>query len=280
MITKFNLSSTVRLASGRTMPLLGFGVFQSIDAKASVLEALKAGYRHVDSAQFYKNEAEVAEAIRASGVPREEVFVTTKCMSRTHGYESTLKGVNESLKKMKFDYIDLFLIHDPLSGTDRRLATYKALLESKAAGKIKSVGVSNYNVHHIEEIKKAGYEMPSVNQIELHPYLQQKEIVKYCNENNIIVQAYCPIQAIVRGKMDNPTINALVTKYNRDSAQILLRWSLQKGYVPLPKSDTPSRIHSNTKLYDFELTEDDIQKIDALDRGKAGAISWNPVDNP
>jgi len=151
------------------------------------------------------------------------------------------------------------------------------LLESKAAGKIRSVGVSNYNVHHIEEIKKAGYELPSVNQIELHPFLQQTEIVKYCNENNIVVQAYCPI---VRGKMDNPTIAALATKYNRDPAHILLRWSLQKGFVPLPKSDTPSRIHSNVNLYDFELTEDDIQKLDALDLGKAGAISWNPVDKP
>jgi len=272
-----SFASTVRLASGHAMPRLGFGVFQSTDAKASVLEALKAGYRHVDSAQYYKNEAEVADAIRASGVPREDVFVTTKIMSSNHGYESTLKGVNESLKKMKFDYIDLFLIHDPLSGAERRLATYRALLESKTAGKIRSVGVSNYNVHHIEEIKKAGYEMPSVNQIELHPFLQQREIVKYCNENNIVVQAYCPI---VQGKMDNPAINALATKYDRDRAHILLRWSLQKGFVPLPKSDTPSRIHSNTKLYDFELTEEDVQKLDALDRGKAGAVNWNPVDTP
>jgi len=277
MITKFNISSTVRLTSGYTMPLLGFGVFRCNDTKASVMEALKAGYRHVDSAQVYRNEAEVAEAIRASGVPREDVFVTTKCVSKTHGYESTLKGVSESLKRMAFDYVDLFLIHDPLSGTDRRLATYKALLEAKAAGKIRSVGVSNYNVHHIEEIKKAGYEMPCVNQIELHPFLQQTEIVKYCNENNIVVQAYSPL---IKGNIDNPTIAALATKYNRDPAHILLRWSLQKGFVPLPKSSTPSRIHSNANLYDFELTEDDIKKLDALDRGKAGAISWNPVDSP
>jgi len=219
----------------------------------------------------------VAEAVRASGVPRGDVFVTTKCASNTQGYKSTLRGVNESLARMKFDYIDLFLIHDPLSGTDRRLATYKALLEAKAAGKIRSVGVSNYNVHHIEEIKNAGYEMPCVNQIELHPFCQHTEIVKYCNKNNIVVQAYCPI---IRGNMDHPTITALATKYNRDPAHILLRWSLQKGFVPLPKSSTPSRIHSNANLYDFELTEDEIQTLDALDRGKACAIDWNPVDAP
>jgi len=233
--------------------------------------------RHIDSAQHYGNEAEVAEAIRASGIPRGDVFVTTKCVSSTHGYNSTLRGVNESLARMKFDYIDLFLIHDPLSGTNLRLATYKALLEAKAAGKIRSVGVSNYNVHHIEEIKNAGYEMPCVNQIELHPLCQQTEIVKYCNKNNIVVQAYCPI---IRGKMDNLVITTLATKYNRDPAHILLRWSLQKGFVPLPKSSTPSRIHSNANLYDFELAEDDIQKLDALDLRKGGAISWNPVDNP
>ncbi|KAF8813836.1 Aldo/keto reductase [Phlegmacium glaucopus] len=277
MTTTLALSSTIRLTSGHTMPLLGFGVYQNFDTKASVIEALKVGYRHVDSAQAYRNEAQVAEAIRASGVPRGDVFVTTKCVSRTHGYESTLKGVNESLAKMKFDYIDLFLIHDPLSGTDRRLATYKALSEAKAAGKIRSVGVSNYNVHHIEEIKNAGFEPPCVNQIELHPLCQQTEIVKYCKEHNIVVQAYCPI---LKGRMDNPAITALAKKYNRDPAHILLRWSLQKGFVPLPKSATPSRIHSNANLYDFELTEDDMRKLDALDRGKAGAISWNPVDAP
>jgi len=181
------------------------------------------------------------------------------------------------MTKIPLDYIDLFLIHDPLSGTNRRLDTYKALMEAKAAGKIRNVGVSNYNVHHIEEIKNAGFETPCVNQIELHPLCQQTEIVKYCKENNIIVQAYCPI---IRGRMNDPTIIALATQYNRDPAHILLRWSLQKDYVPLPKSATPARIRSNVNLYDFELTKEDMQKLDALNRGKAGAISWNPVNAP
>ncbi|KDR75170.1 hypothetical protein GALMADRAFT_226827 [Galerina marginata CBS 339.88] len=257
------------------MPLLGFGVFQNQNATPSVVEAFKAGYRHVDSAQVYRNEAQVGEAVRQSGLDRVDLFITTKCVSKTHGYESTKSGLDQSLAKMQFDYVDLFLIHDPLSGKDRRLPTYKALLEGKATGKIKAVGVSNYGVKHMEEIKEAGYELPDVNQIELHPLCQQKPIVKYCQENNIIVQAYCPI---IRGRMDNPVIQEVAIKHTRDPAQILIRWSLQKGYVPLPKSATPSRIRSNADVYDFELDKEDMQKLDALDLGKAGSISWNPVD--
>ncbi|KAJ7287796.1 NADP-dependent oxidoreductase domain-containing protein [Mycena rebaudengoi] len=238
------------------MPLLGFGVYQNYDAKPSVLEAFKAGYRHVDSAQVYRNEDAVGAAVRLSGLKREEVFITTKCVSKTHGYESTLKGVDTSLSKFG------------LGGL---------LLESKAAGKIRSVGVSNYGVHHLEEIKAANLEMPTVNQIELHPFCQQKPIVEYCKKNSIVVQAYCPI---IRGKMEHDVFTAIAAKYNRDPAQILLRWSLQKGFVPLPKSATPSRIHSNTQLYDFELDAEDMSGLDALDQGKDGAVSWNPVDAP
>ncbi|KAJ7594328.1 NADP-dependent oxidoreductase domain-containing protein [Mycena floridula] len=258
------------------MPLLGFGVYQNYDAKPSTMHALKSGYRHVDSAQVYRNESEVGEAIRDSGdlVKREDLFITTKCVSKTHGYEKTLKGVDESLVRFGLDYIDLFLIHDPLSGSRKRLETYKALLEAKKAGKIRSVGVSNYNVKHLEEIANAGYEKPSVNQIELHPFCQQRPIVSYCQERSIVIQAYCPI---IRGKMDHKAITKLAEKYNRDPAQILLRWSLQKGFVPLPKSVQNARIESNTNLYDFSLTQEDMESLDALDRGKEGAISWNPV---
>lgn len=259
------------------MPLLGLGVFQNYSAKDSVLEALKAGYRHIDSAQAYRNEADVGQGVRDSGVDRGEVFVTTKCVSRNHGYENTLAGVEESLKKFGFDYIDLFLIHDPMSGTEKRLATYKALQEARQAGKIRSVGVSNYGVPHLEELKDAGFELPTVNQIEVHPLCQQKPIVEWCQKHSVVVQAYCPI---IRGKMDHPVIQSLAKKFERDPAQILLRWSLQKGYVPLPKSATPSRIRSNADLYDFSLDEEDMEKLDALDKGKSGAISWNPVDVP
>ncbi|KAF9482188.1 Aldo/keto reductase [Pholiota conissans] len=277
MASELALQSTVTLSSGHKMPLLGFGVFQNSDATPSVLEALKIGYRHVDTAQYYRNEAQVGEAVRKSGLNRSDVFITTKIMSNNHGYHSTQRGIADSLARMKFDYIDLFLIHDPLSGTQRRLETYQALLEAKATGRINSVGVSNYGVKHLEEIKTAGYELPSVNQIELHPFNQQTDIVKYCREHNIIVQAYCPL---VHGKMNHPIILDLASKYKRDPAQILVRWSLQKGFVPLPKSERPARIESNANVYDFDLDVDDIHKLDNLNRGKAGSISWNPVDAP
>jgi len=270
-----SLNTTLRLSSGWTMPLLGFGVYQNYTTKESVLEAFKAGYRHVDSAQVYRNEMAVGAAVRESGLEREDVFITSKCVSTSHGFESTLKGVDVSLEKFGFDYIDLFLIHDPFSGTERRLATYRALQEAKKSGKIRSVGVSNYGVKHLEEIRNAGLEMPSVNQIELHPLCQQRPIVSYCREHSIVVQAYCPI---IRGKIDHEVIKAVAAKFNRDPAHILLRWSLQHGFVPLPKSATPARIHSNTQLYDFELDEGDMEKLDGLDRGKDGSISWNPVD--
>ncbi|PFH53851.1 hypothetical protein AMATHDRAFT_73257 [Amanita thiersii Skay4041] len=256
------------------MPVLGFGVYQNYTTKPSCLEALKAGYKHIDSAQMYRNEAEVGEAVRESGLNRSDLFITTKIASKFHGYDSALKGVDESLARFKFDYVDLFLIHDPLSGKERRLATYKALLEAKAVGKIRTVGVSNYNVHHLEEIKKAGYEMPAVNQIELHPLCQQKPIVDYCRANNIVVQAYCPI---IRGNMNHSVIQELAVKHDRDPAQVLVRWSLQRGFVPLPKSATPKRIRSNVKVFDFELSADDVTKLNDLNQGDAGAVSWNPV---
>ncbi|KAJ8596381.1 Aldo/keto reductase [Rhizopogon salebrosus TDB-379] len=259
------------------MPLLGFGVYQNHTTRASVLEAIRAGYRHVDSAQAYRNEGAVGESIRDSGIDRSECFITTKCVSKNHGYDSTLKGVEESLAKFGFEYIDLFLIHDPYSGTERRLATYKALQDARQAGKIRSVGVSNYGIKHLQEILNAGYEMPAVNQIELHPLCQQRPIVDYCREHSIVVQAYCPI---IRGNMDHPVIQMIAHNHDRDAAQVLLRWSLQKGFVPLPKSATPERIRSNAQLYDFELNPEEMAQLDGLDRGKEGAVSWNPVDAP
>ncbi|EIM82141.1 Aldo/keto reductase [Stereum hirsutum FP-91666 SS1] len=251
------------------MKLLGFGVYQNYDTKNSCLEALAAGYRHIDSAQAYRNEAHVGEAIREAGIPREQVFVTTKVICKHQGYEETLSGVDESLNKFGFDYIDLFLIHDPLAGPEKRMATWKALLESRDKGKLRDIGVSNYGIRHLEEIKSSGLGLPAVNQIEIHPYCQQRPIVKWCEDHNIVVQAYCPI---IRGKMDDPVIHG-----NRDPAQILIRWSLQHGYVPLPKSSTPARIRSNTNVYDFSLDEEDMQRLDSLDKGDGGAISWNPI---
>ncbi|EIW82631.1 Aldo keto reductase [Coniophora puteana RWD-64-598 SS2] len=256
------------------MPLLGFGVYQNYTTKVSVLEAFQAGYRHIDTAQAYKNESGVGEAVRESGLKREEVFVTTKCINKTHGYDRTLKGVDESLRRFGLDYIDLFLIHDPLSGPELRLATWKALLDARNQGKIRSVGVSNYNIRHLKEIAAAGLEMPEVNQIELHPFCQQKAIVEFCRKQSIIVQAYSPLVRSKPGLIDRPEISGIAQKHNREHAQILIRWSLQKQLVPLPKSASSARISSNTNVYDFVLDDHDMASLDALDQGLPGAVTW------
>ncbi|RDX50068.1 Aldo/keto reductase [Lentinus brumalis] len=230
---------------------------------------------HVDTAQAYRNEAHVGSAFRESGLRRSDVFITTKCISKTHGYEKTLRAVDISLERLGLGYIDLFLIHDPYKGTELRLQTYRALLDAQRAGKIRTVGVSNFGIRHLEEIRAAGLETPSVNQIELHPFCQQRPIVAYCRQHGILVQAYSPL---IRGKLDHPVFIELSSKHNRDPAQILLRWCLQHGFIPLPKSATPARIQSNTELYEFSLDKEDMQRLDALDQGKAGAVTWNPVD--
>lgn len=259
------------------MPVLGLGVYQNYSCVPACIAALKHGYRHIDTAQMYKNEADVGLAIRESGIPREDIFVTTKIIQGSHGYNSALSVVEESLSKLGFSYVDLYLIHSPLSGKEKRLDAYRALLEKRDAGKIRTVGVSNYGVKHLEEIREAGLEIPEVNQIELHPLCQQKDIVAYCKENNIVVQAYCPL---IRGDFSNPVLQEVVKSSGKNPAQVLVRWSLQRGFIPLPKSSDPARVVSNADVFGFELSKEEMTKLDGLDKGKSGAISWNPVDAP
>jgi len=276
MATTLALDSTFKLSSGHEMPRLGFGVYQMRQCAEPIAAAFKAGYRHIDSAQVYRNEDQVGEAFRASGLPRDEVFITTKISSRNQGYSKTLASVDQSLKTLGMDFVDLFLIHDPLSGKAKRLETYKALIEAKGAGKIRSVGVSNYGVPHLEEIKAAGMPAPTVNQIELHPWCQQRPIVEYCERNNIVVEAYSPLS---RGEfLTDPTLQEISKAHSKEPAQVLIRWSLQKGYSPLPKSATPSRIASNADVYSFNLSDEEMAKLDALDKAENGAVTWNPVN--
>jgi len=274
-MSPLTLNSTVKLPTGYDMPLLGLGVYLNEDCYPACVAALKHGYRHIDTAEMYRNEEGVGQAVRESGLKREEVFVTSKIFHTDHGYKRTLEVVDTSLKKLGFTYIDLYLIHDPLSGKEKRLETYKALLEAKAAGKIRTVGVSNYNLNHLEEIRKAGYEMPAVNQLELQPFCQQKPIVEYHKKHGIITQAYCPL---IRAKFDDPVLQEVAKKTKKAVPQVLIRWSLQAGYIPLPKSAQPARVVSNATIYDFELSPEDMAKINALDQGTPGAISWNPID--
>ncbi|EIW62563.1 Aldo/keto reductase [Trametes versicolor FP-101664 SS1] len=259
------------------MPILGLGVFENDDCTPACLAALQCGYRHIDSARYYKNEDRVGDALRQSRIPREQVFVTSKIYHPEHGYQNTLAALDDSLRNLGYEYFDLYLIHSPLSGKEVRLETWRALVDAKKAGKIKSIGVSNYSGKHIDEIRDAGYELPSVNQVELHPFCQQRPIVEYCRKNGVVVQAYSPL---IQGRLDNPVFTELAKKYNKDAARIVIRWSLQHGHIPLPKSSRPERILSNSQVFDFEISAEDMERLDSLDRGKDGAITWNPVDAP
>ncbi|OAX42034.1 Aldo/keto reductase [Rhizopogon vinicolor AM-OR11-026] len=269
------VETDVRLSTGYTMPTLGLGVYMNDECAEACKVALQNDYRMIDSARFYENEAQVGVGIRGSGVKREDIFITSKVFHTDFTYDHTKAAVKDSIANLGYSYYDLYLTHSAVGGTAARLAAYKALLDAKADGLIRSVGVSNYSAKHIEEIREAGLEMPAVNQIELHPFCQQKPIVEYCNKHNIVVQAYSPL---LRGALDNPIIQKLAKKYSKDGAQILIRWSLQRGFVPLPKSSQPQRIISNNLVFNWNIEPMDMAKLDALDRGKEGAVTWNPVD--
>lgn len=265
---KFTLSTTYHLKSGHDIPVLGYGVYQTPPATCEEVaaHALRVGYRHIDSARGYENEEPCAKAISASGLERELVFFTTKIPPQDMGYEKALLAIDTSLNTTGLDYIDLYLIHAPFGGKQARLGTWKALSEAQKAGKIRAIGVSNYGIHHLEELEEyikntsESSGAISVGQWEIHPWLPRQQIVDWCEKRNIILEAYCPV---VRGeRKDEQILQDLSHKHGKTWAQILLRWSLQKGYVPLPKSETPSRIEENANLYDFQLDAEDMAKLD------------------
>ncbi|KZV92260.1 Aldo/keto reductase [Exidia glandulosa HHB12029] len=281
-MSKLTLQSTAKLATGYTIPLLGLGVYKNNENPGEAcLAAFRAGYRHVDSATMYGNEAQVGDAVRRSGIPRSELFITSKVASNSHGYEPALAAVDTSLAKFGGDgsqYFDLYLLHDPKGGKEKRLGAWKALIESKKSGKLRTVGVSNFGPKHLDEIVEAGLELPAVNQIEVQPFCQQKEIVEWCRKHDVLIQAYCPILRMAPGKIDHPIVVKVAEKHKKQATQVLIRWSLQKGYIPLVKSTKEERIKANADVYDFELDEQDMKDLDSLDMGANGAIAWNPVD--
>ncbi|OAQ73525.1 aldehyde reductase [Pochonia chlamydosporia 170] len=291
MASKLTISSTVKLNSGHGLPVLGFGVYQTPKENATQVcaEALRLGYRHIDSASAYRNQGPSAASIPASGIPRSEVFFTTKVpmSGKPLSYDNTHALVNTALQDTNLDYLDLVLIHSPYGGTENRLGAWKALVELVDAGKIRSIGVSNYGVHHLDEleayIKKLEQErggpgkggVISVGQWEVHPWLTRSDIVDWCKQRNIAVEAYCPI---VRGeRWGDPKVKALADKYGKTEAQILLRWSLQRGYVPLVKSVTPSRIAENAAIFDFELTDEEVEGLVTTDYSPC---AWDPTVEP
>ena len=262
-----NIGETITLHNGVKMPQLGFGVFKvknGNETVESVKKAIEAGYRAIDTAAIYENEEGVGQAIRECGVPREELFITSKVWNTEQGYETTLKAFEDSLNRLGLEYLDLYLIHWP--GKDKYLETWRALEKLYKDGKVKSIGVSNFHIHHLENLLANSEVKPVVNQIELHPLLTQVEIRDYCAKHEIKVESWSPLG---RGNLlEEPTINHIAKKHGKSSAQVLIRWHLQHDLVVIPKSITPSRINENAQVFDFSLSLNEMNQIDALNKNE------------
>ncbi len=269
---------TITLNDGKAIPQFGLGVYQikPEDAVETVLEALQARYRHIDTAEMYGNEEQVGQAIKQSGINRTDIFITSKLNNGFHMPDDARAAFADTLTKLGTEYIDLFLIHWPLPGVygGDFVSTWQTLMEFKQDGRAKSVGVSNFHVPHLERLADETDMVPAVNQIELHPYFQNREVAAYCAEHGIAVEAWSPIaQGAV---LDDPVINAIAEATGKTPAQVVLRWHVQKGYIVFPKSATPERIRANIDIFGFELNDDQMSQIDGLDQGAAGRNGPNP----
>lgn len=272
-----SLTSTATLRGGVEIPLVGLGVYQSRPGEetvAAVREALALGYRHVDTARAYGNERDVALAIAASGVPRREVFVTTKLWNSDHGYDQTLRACDASLARLRTERVDLYLVHWPVQGL--RADTWRAMERILADGKARAIGVSNYTIRHLDELLASAKEPPSVNQVELHPFLAQRELLGWCRARGIVVEAYAPL--VKAQRMDHPVLGRIARKHGASPARVLVRWALQLGVVVLPKSVRAERIRENADVYGFALDAEDLAALEALDEGYR--TSWDPTDAP
>ena len=268
---------SIKLADKHTIPQIGLGVWKVKDEaefKTAFNSAVQAGYRHFDTAQAYGNEQFLGNCWQASGLKREQLFITTKIQVDHFGYHRARPTIPESLEKLQTDYVDLLLLHFPVPILRKK--TWLAAEEALAAGQAKSIGVSNYTIRHLEEMQTYAKVLPVVNQVELHVFLQQPELVKYCRDHNIQIEAYSPL---AHGEaMDDPVVAAIAEKHDKSYAQIMLRWLLQQGLVVLPKSVTPKRIEENIDIFDFELDKSDLAQIAKLDRDLR--TCWSPVHVP
>jgi len=271
------LESAAVLNDERLMPKLGIGVYDIAaggSCMRAVLDALEVGYRHIDTATFYGNESDVGRAVRESGIPRERLFVVTKLWNSDQGYASAVKACELSLSRLGLNYIDLYLIHWPEPG--KRLDSWRALVELRARGKCKSIGVSNYTVAHLQELMDNSDVVPAVNQVEFSPFLYQRQLLEFCRAHRIQVEAYCPL---TRGrKLRDRTLSMIARKHAKTPAQVLLRWALQHDVVVIPKSQHRARVEENAKLFGFTLDCEDMSVLDRLDEGFR--TSWDPTSIP
>jgi diketogulonate reductase-like aldo/keto reductase len=265
----------LKFNSGTEIPQVGLGLWKvkkEKECKAAVAAGLEAGYRHFDTAQYYENEQFVGTVIAESSVPREEIFITTKIANHNFDPNRLAPSFEESLKKLQTDYVDLLLLHFPVSGL--RQAAWKQLEGFAGDGRAKAIGVSNYTIRHLEELLAESEVVPAVNQVELHVFLQQPELVEFCQKRDILVEAYSPL-AHGHG-LDDPVLQELAKKHGKSTAQIMLRWCVEIGTVPLPKSIHPERIRENIEIFDFTLDAEDMAKLKTLDRGLR--TCWDPTD--
>lgn len=259
---------TVQLNDGEQIPQLGFGVFQvpPADTVETVTRALQAGYRHVDTAKAYDNEAEVGQAVHAAGLQREDVYITTKCFNDDHGFDQAQRALHASLERLGTSHVDLYLIHWPVPAHDRYVETWKALVELQKEGLTRSIGVSNFQPAHLERIIAETGVTPAVNQVELHPYFQQVGLRREHADLGIVTEAWSPL---AQGQvLDDPEVLAVADAHGVSAGQVVLRWHLQLGHVVFPKSVTPERIEQNLDVFGFTLTDEEMARIDALDRGE------------
>ncbi|HVY28908.1 MAG TPA: aldo/keto reductase [Polyangiaceae bacterium] len=262
----------VTLNNGVMIPQVGLGVWQSGGhTKAAVAAALAAGYRHIDTAAVYGNEAQVGAALAESGMAREDVFITTKLWNSDHGYDKALRAFDATLRRLKLEYTDLYLIHWPVA--ELRLDTWRAFEQLYADKRVRAIGVSNFLVPHLRELREHAQVLPAVNQIELTPFLQRADTVALCQELGITLEAYSPL---TRGqRLGHPVVTAAAARAGRSAAQVLLRWGIQRGFVVLPKSVTPARIAENAALFDFELDAATMQQLNGLEEGLV--TGWDPA---
>jgi methylglyoxal/glyoxal reductase len=272
-----NIFDKIKLHNGVEMPVLGLGVYkveEGTQIEETIHSAFDLGYRLIDTASFYNNEEGVGRAIRNSNIPREKLFITTKVWNSEQGYDNTLQAFDRSMEKLGLEYLDLYLVHWPVKGMF--LETWRALEKLYHEGRVKAIGVSNFKIHHLQDLLDHCKEKPVINQVELHPLLTQAELRNYCYQNDIAVEAWSPLS---RGRfLDDSVLLSIANRYGKTPAQIILKWHLQHKIIPIPKSVTPSRLKENAEVFDFQLSQQEMEEIDGLNKDQRFGADPDHID--